>query len=73
MMTTARSYDKSASAAEMGPGCIALAAEVKISFPLVTRVDFGSVKQQSYEVAMKTRLELLEILGRKDVTKVAAE
>jgi len=34
---------------------------------------FGSVKQQSYEVAMKTRLELLEILGRKDVTKVAAE
>lgn len=34
---------------------------------------FGYVKQQSYEVAMKTRLELLEILGRKDVTKVAAE
>ena len=34
---------------------------------------FGSVKQQSYEVAMKTRLELLEILGSKDLTKVAAE
>ena len=28
-------------------GCIAPAAEVKISYPLVTRVDFGSVKQHT--------------------------
>ena len=28
-------------------GCIAPAAEVKIPYPLVTRVDFGSVKQHT--------------------------